>query len=657
MRVNPVLRPLSRRVGSRRCAWLIGAAVAIAFCPPVNAQEPILLDRAELVLDGSPTPPRADRPGEWVDLPDDWRLRRPDRGGIAWYRMQLDAPSGRGADPWAVYLPSVNMNAQVWVNGVSVGGCGRFEEPVAHCFNRPLFLRVPGPLILDGSNRVEVKIFVYPHQYGRLGALWLGPEHRLASEYEWRYTLQITLSQIATAVVASVAAFLCALWIASGFEGVYGYFVLSTAAWTIASCNYWLRDLPVSHWVWERIIHLGLDVCLVALVPWVHRILGERWPRVESAAAATATLGLAITAPSSAEAFYPLVNWVHAATLLWAIYACVVVIRRHGCRPFLAWDGVVYALVGPGAVLLGSHDLAVQFGWVGTPVYLAPLTVPLILPSFGATLTRRFLEAGRRRASDARELNVRVQEREEVLARSYHERRALERNEARCQERQRLTREIHDGLGGHLVATLSLVEGGKLGDSGVAEALRMAVEDMRLVLDSADLGAACLGEVLGLGRERLEPVVVRHQIRFVWQVPLHAYLDVPLGSERGMHVLRVLQEAVTNGVRHAGPKQISIAAIAELGTVRIEVRDDGSGIQPGAGRGRGIRNMQERALHAGACLRILSGSTGTCVALELDMDAAGSTPRPESILGRGPRRLPLPENELRACDRSGGRGS
>jgi integral membrane sensor domain MASE1 len=74
-------------------------------------------------------------------------------------------------------------------------------------------------------------------------------------------------------------------------------------------------------------------------------------------------------------------------------------------------------------------------------------------------------------------------------------------------ERQRLTREMHDGLGGQLVSLLSTVERGAVGPREITESLRRVIDDIRIVIDSWDPHTTKLSTALGKLRARLEPLL------------------------------------------------------------------------------------------------------------------------------------------------------
>ena len=91
--------------------------------------------------------------------------------------------------------------------------------------------------------------------------------------------------------------------------------------------------------------------------------------------------------------------------------------------------------------------------------------------------------------------------------------------------------------------------------------------------------------------------------------------------EKTLHILRIIQEAVTNALRHAHADRIevSVAFLEEgEGGLRIAIRDFGCGVSPGMSRdGRGIQNMRTRAEALGAAFRIEGAAPGTLIELRV----------------------------------------
>jgi signal transduction histidine kinase len=81
---------------------------------------------------------------------------------------------------------------------------------------------------------------------------------------------------------------------------------------------------------------------------------------------------------------------------------------------------------------------------------------------------------------------------------------------------------------------------------------------------------------------------------------------------------RIVQEAVTNAVRHAGAERVEIAISEADGVLQVRVADDGNGFDPGAPRaGFGLTGMSERVALLHGDLEVASSASGTTVSAAL----------------------------------------
>lgn len=207
---------------------------------------------------------------------------------------------------------------------------------------------------------------------------------------------------------------------------------------------------------------------------------------------------------------------------------------------------------------------------------------------------------------------------------------------AREEEGRRIAREIHDELGGTLAALKWDLDGVARTVSGAMEAgefehIRRKVPAMLDLVEStmnavrriaADLRPAVLDD-LGV------IAAIEWQVRqFEARTGIECVCDTADGAseldrERATAVFRILQEILTNVLRHAEASRVRVQIRRELDTFVLDVRDNGRGIgedKLGGQRSLGLLGMRERALLAGGDVRIqgVAGS-GTTVLVKIPL--------------------------------------
>jgi signal transduction histidine kinase len=84
-----------------------------------------------------------------------------------------------------------------------------------------------------------------------------------------------------------------------------------------------------------------------------------------------------------------------------------------------------------------------------------------------------------------------------------------------------------------------------------------------------------------------------------------------------LQLLRIVQEALTNVLKHAGARAVSVRLHACEQCIRIDVSDDGRGLRnAAAGTGRGVANMRARALRVGARLELTDLDPGLRLSID-----------------------------------------
>jgi signal transduction histidine kinase len=209
-------------------------------------------------------------------------------------------------------------------------------------------------------------------------------------------------------------------------------------------------------------------------------------------------------------------------------------------------------------------------------------------------------------------------------------------------ERGRWARELHDetlqGLGGLRVLLSAAL---RREDFEIAQgAMRDAVQRIEQEIGNlrsiiTDLRPAALDE-LGL-RAAIESLLDRHHDRSGLEIEAEMTLGRSpdagerLDAELEVTVYRLLQEALTNIVKHADAHRVSVSIGEADGELVVEVKDDGKGFDTaGVDQGFGLAGMRERVGLAGGTMHVESSEAGTLLTARLPARRAGQ-PRPASI--------------------------
>jgi two-component system, NarL family, sensor histidine kinase DevS len=216
-----------------------------------------------------------------------------------------------------------------------------------------------------------------------------------------------------------------------------------------------------------------------------------------------------------------------------------------------------------------------------------------------------------------------------ALNRSVAEERLRSAIAAADAERGRWARELHDqtlqSLGGLRVLLSSALRRGE--DAANEQAMRQAIEDIELEIANlraiiTDLRPSLLDDI-GLA-PAIEALVERRRgddLEITTEIALPQDGE-PLAPQLETTIYRLVQEALTNVVKHARAGHVAVM-IAVGGEVTVEVRDDGRGFDTtAASDGFGLTGLRERVFLAGGTLELESGEQGTIVRAHLPVRRA-----------------------------------
>ena len=536
---------------------------------------------------------------------------------------QFNRPAGEARRAWSVFLPRFTNGVEVSVNGVAILDSRR--DPAANRPDRstPQVAVIPASALHDGTNDISIRLFIWGPITGFLDRIWVGPDQLLRPSYNLRSLIFVTLPVVFSSWQAILAVILGIMWVMRRHEPAYGLLAVAMAV----GVGQAFLQTPMGETAFSR-----LNVILISSAPLESGLVltfallfsGWKWrpygwiifvPGVLLALAGlfgnqalSRTLFLLIAVPM-----------VGVTLVIMAIVTARSVLKRQNIASLLLGCAVTIMLT------CWIVDLLSMFQVIHNRIFTSRLSYSVMLVAIGAGLTWRFARALNQVDGFAGRLVTQVREAEEKLKASFAREEERARAAALARERTRLMRDLHDGLGGQLVSIVALSERGNAG-APIGEAARAALKDLRLVIDSMDDIGGDLMLALGSWRERAMAQLRPHDIALDWRAVTQQGLPVhpELRPWHVIQIVRLLDEALTNAVKHANARRITVRIETLAGSDGLDrgcitVEDDGRGfdVPPADGSAvttkaaRGLRNMRSRAARCGAELALDSCAQGT----------------------------------------------
>lgn len=201
------------------------------------------------------------------------------------------------------------------------------------------------------------------------------------------------------------------------------------------------------------------------------------------------------------------------------------------------------------------------------------------------------------------------------------------------EERMRIARDLHDGIGANLTRINSLAE--KLGEEAhalpdtvarrLADTTREMAGALRDIIWAASPAEATADGLVARICQQAEVLLNEAGIRCRFDLPDNLPA-IPLTAEQRHHFLLAAKEALNNATRHAAATEVRVRARCEGSTLELVIEDNGRSFDPTSVReGNGLRNMRSRMASVGGefqveskvgdgtrvCLRLTIGQTAT----------------------------------------------
>jgi two-component system sensor histidine kinase UhpB len=514
-------------------------------------------------------------------------------------------------------------NFTVSVNGTLLSARGRMEiGRQTFSGQKPLTLRIPAGVLRPGANEIHTILVREGLPYADLYAPILGPWRQIEAWATPKLWVVNDYRQMAGWTTFLVGLFAALMAVRSDQRRMAGWLVVLCWGWTAyALYGLWL-NVPLTGMGRLSAFFIVNGLIPAALLGFIDAWTGRplRWLQPAVAIAwglyVVACLGLIHGLPVPDGYDLASVVWTGWSASLGLAFALRLAWHFASAQEPRRLEAALLSIIGVCVVL----DALGQLFGLNPGGYVLD-SAPVLLLALALAYVQRNVRLFQSSVSLSRILSAQLAEREAELRAAHARERERVRLQAHDDERRRIMRDMHDGPGSELVGLLLASRRGAATPAEVAEGLQSVIDEIRLMVDSMDSVGESLGSALAVFRGRMQPRIEAAGFSFHWRDPAMAELpDYP--PRTVLQIFRVLQEAVTNALKHSGGGRIEIELepgdpAAGTGPV-LTVRDDGRGLADHDGvAGRGLANMRRRAESIGATLDLVTGDPGLAVRLGL----------------------------------------
>lgn len=543
-------------------------------------------------------------------------LRHDQTKVITWYRIKVPAHAWRSV-PLMLYGARAKAYGPiaVYADGQLIG---QWQVEGVNWYWAPFWLTVDSGAREAVPREILIRMAHEMHTRTALSSLWLGEAEAIRWRFLGRDWVQLQLPAMGGGALLAVGIFAFFVWLLGERDRAFLLFAILSVSSFIRGLHYytsfsidnaWLAWLTVNSLFW-----------LIAAIHYMQLHLhGVKMPRLSWVINVIVSLVFVLTLPwvgsiPNTPDFTPL---VYVLAMLTSPLVAIAGFR-------MSWrksaDGMLLASIVLVGTLFGFNDWAIQNNFLGPESwYMGPNATIINFAGFCYLIFRYYMRAVLAAKQAHQNLADRLAAKEEELRNSYERLREAEKVQTLFDERRRLTQDMHDGLGSSLNTALRAVERGRVDEQGVASILRSCIDDLYLTIDSMEPEHTDLLLLLATLRHRLGPRLQLAGVTLHWQVK-----DVPdlpwLDPRISLHILRILQEALTNCLKHSEATDLWLGTSAVDGAVQVTIRDNGVGydVSEAAARGgRGLRNQLRRASAIGATIAWASDTHGSKTTLTI----------------------------------------
>jgi two-component system, NarL family, sensor histidine kinase UhpB len=528
--------------------------------------------------------------GEQVELPFFWAGGE---GVVEQQRYQVQFFIERlSVETQFLYIPRYEQALQVQLNGTKVEGIALKQRWLGPLNFNTALIPIPSELMVLGDNHLQLTVATGPLRAGSLSSIHIASWDDLEVFYRFRGFIEGSFKWINYGM--SLFLLLATLVVISlrPKDRVYGWLAISIGVTLLFRIGLF-AELEPDIILLVPYLFLLAPIGGMAFLGFSIELTGRRAPNALLVAAVLVTLGCYLLLGISDYSVRSISLSVVAPILLINFIVAPIIITIYTWRHPTVETAVLFS----GSLIMSfsiAHDILARYGLLETDFNLTYMTTPILITGVAIFLMRRQTVTANALDNSKHELEARLAEREQELKDLFKEQQQLEKRIAIESERNRITSELHDGVASHLSTIVALSEIADVSHQTIKTTAKHALDELRMVIEAFSAHSSDLDFALAVFRERFIDPIGKMGIDIEWSIAdLHRVK--PLTPDQILNILRILQEAITNAVKHGKPERIILTGEYHHQCVEIAITNQGGRGFTAEKMGHGIANMQMRA--------------------------------------------------------------
>lgn len=561
--------------------------LSLAFSNHSLAQDNTLIhfNTAKKIISNSVTPPNFSQT-ETIALPDHWNHDPHEFYSSVWYEIALNTLEKK--QQWAIYLPQISMNAEVWVNDIKLGSGGNMAAPLARYWHSPMMFTFSPADIKQEKNHLYIKVVAFANEYGLLGNIMVSDRNTIYSIHQNTLLKTVHIYLFSGVLAGVYALFMLLVWLKRR-DKVFFWGGAICFVWAIASMNFYVVNAIFSDLVWEKLMLISMNSLPILFFLFIRRLNDQPFTSKYEGnvliGAAAIILSMIVTPQSHLIAISQIMQ-VYAIT--WAFVGVFHLFRSWFKFKKSSQLLMISAFLTMG--VCGIHDVLIQLHIIETgQAFWFGYSVPIVLLLIGYLLVRRFLQAVQQSEELNQDLESRVQKAHDKIESDYEKILILETEQASNHERERIYRNLHDDMGSKLLSLVYEAE-----NEEVSQLARGAMNDLRAIVSKKPKKDYLLNDMLNQWRTDCERRCSYAHFKFNWLQNSMPKLHL-LNTDEYQNCLSLQAEAISNIIKHSNGNTITIGINNRFNYLQVSIFDNGNYNNLTLWQeGRGISSMRFR---------------------------------------------------------------